>query len=112
MQFSKDTITLYAAEVSKLNICDYVYIHTSGYSNDWSASDGCKTDLLAVVPWNGGYGTIPSYNDTRIVNSEFFNNDTLNSVRNLQIRLTDESGVALPDFHTPYLLQIAIKFLE
>lgn len=111
MTGSADTIVLYSGEVPKLHLDDFIYVHTSAYTGMWDGKTGRKTDLLAVLPRTRGFGATALYSEVHTMTSEFFNNDTLSSLKTLFINLTDKAGNICEDFHNPFTLQIAIKFI-
>lgn len=105
-------LVLFGDYVPMIYSTRFVYIRTSGAASGWDINqDQSKNDILAIVPRTSGYGTMQSLQETYFQSGIFSVIDNLNSMKTLQLRLTDENG-ELIKFHKPFRLGIMVQPCE
>ena len=62
---------IYAPQVAQLAPSEFIYIHSSAPTGSWDIKKGGTSDLLAVLPWNKGFGDTPSFQANRVQDTTY-----------------------------------------
>lgn len=85
-----------------------MYIRGSPESQTWT-TDGGSSDILAILPRNRAVNSTVSIQTSFLTGSTFPIKTSLQSLRVMNLRITDKDGDAIP-FNTDYILQLGVLF--
>jgi hypothetical protein len=86
-----NSVMIYPQQVSSITQSDFVYVRTTANAASYSANLGRKTDILAILPWNRDFGGNAQF-ENHIQTDIYSVAENINSVKTIEIKLTDEIG--------------------